>query len=356
MIKKRKIKCKFCTSLSTVSRGSRNGLKRYFCSKCHKSFSVDHRKKKTYWVDYADGLSFRKLSLRNGLTPRQICRLTDKELDELIDNSFLSSEFCDHRKWSGIACVDGKYVRVKGYEKKIPFIYCIDYLSHDIVCGLLAPSENMEIFSKLFRLLKTVNYPMKYLVCDNILESLKFPLNFNFPEAKIQLCLTHYAENIRKALEVRSKTKYQEFFTAFQVFLRRRESWRTKREKFKELFSFCSPDDTVLESILISTYQDMDYLFLYLVDERIPKDNNLIESFNSHIEGRLKTIRRFGSFSRAEKFLNGWIVRRRTTIFTSCRGKFTPLNGKSSLEIVLKDEKNLEKTLKSIYRKTIPKG
>jgi len=67
-------------------------------------------------------------------------------MDQLPENTYLSANFCN--RWSGILNIDGKYVKVKGYKKKIPFIYCIDFLTHDIPVGLLAPSENYLTFLK----------------------------------------------------------------------------------------------------------------------------------------------------------------------------------------------------------------
>ena len=64
-----------------------------------------------------------------------------------------------------------------------------------------------------------------------------------------------------------------------------------------------------------------------------PRTNNLIESFNSHLQGRLKTIKGFESFNHAELWLNAYFLRRRTKKFTDCEGKFKSLNGKSSIEI-----------------------
>ena len=59
-------------------------------------------------------------------------------MDSLPENTWLSANYCN--RWSGRLVVDGKYVKVKGYDQKIPFIYGIDYLTHDIPVGLLAPT------------------------------------------------------------------------------------------------------------------------------------------------------------------------------------------------------------------------
>jgi len=55
-------------------------------------------------------------------------------------------EYCN--RWSGILNVDGKYVKIRGQKKKIPFIYSIDFLTHDLPVGGLFPSESYQAFLK----------------------------------------------------------------------------------------------------------------------------------------------------------------------------------------------------------------
>ena len=44
-----------------------------------------------------------------------------------------------------ILIIDGKYIAVKGYDKKIPWIYAVDYLTHDIVHSDVFPSEYLSL-------------------------------------------------------------------------------------------------------------------------------------------------------------------------------------------------------------------
>jgi len=53
---------------------------------------------------------------------------------------------------------------------------------------------------------------------------------------------------------------------------------------------------------------------------------------NKQLNGRLKTIQGFESFETAERWLSAWILRKRLTPFTDCRGKFKKLNGTPSIE------------------------
>ena len=88
-------------------------------------------------------------------------------MDSLPDNTWLTAKYCN--RFCGILVVDGKYVKVRGYKQKIPFIYGIDYLTHDIPVGVLAPTESTEAFRKYFRLLKTCNYPLQIVICDDVI-------------------------------------------------------------------------------------------------------------------------------------------------------------------------------------------
>ena len=90
---------------------------------------------------------------------------------------------------------------MRGYKKKIPFIWSVDYLIHDFPVFTLANAESYEAFLKLFRLLKTMNYPLQVVVCDEA-AALETALKHYYPKAKIQLCHTHYIENIRQLLHI----------------------------------------------------------------------------------------------------------------------------------------------------------
>lgn len=83
------------------------------------------------------------------------------ELTQLPDNTELTKEFCTYS--SGILIVDGKYIKVRGYKQKIPFIYGIDYETHDILFGLLVAAEDEVAFLKVFTILKGLNYPLQAL-------------------------------------------------------------------------------------------------------------------------------------------------------------------------------------------------
>jgi hypothetical protein len=62
----------------------------------------------------------------------------------------------------------------------------------------------------------------------------------------------------------------------------------------------------------------------------------MIEGLNSHLEARLFSLRSFQSLQHAKLWMNGYVLKRRFTKFTDCRGKFKFLNGKTGLQMTKK--------------------
>ena len=283
----------------------------------------------------------RKLADQHVLSPAKVHNQLKREMDALPENTWLSSEY--GQRWGGRLNVDGKYVAVAGYPRKIPFIYGIDFLSHDIPVGLLAPSENEEAFTKFFRLLKACHYPLQIVICDDT-KALKPAMLRYFPNARLQLCHTHYLENIRTQLQVRTLPKYREFFSYLWEAFRPHHHPAKRDAQLRGLFDSWGRTDLTLKLILIDIRARRDELFAYNFKmNHCPHTNNLIESFNSHLQGRLKTIKGFQSFHSAERWLNAWMIRRRTKPFTDCDVPFKHLNGRMSLDVVLKKEKTFPK-------------
>ncbi len=281
-----------------------------------------------------DGASFRSLGNEAGLSPAQTYARIMQEMDALQDNTTLTLDHCN--RYSGILNVDGKYVKVRGYEKKIPFIYSIDFLTHDIPVGVLAPAESGEAFLRFFRLLKTVGYPLRVVICDDA-SAIKQAILHYYPKAKVQLCHTHYVENMRQLLQVRTQETYRHFFNSLvQHVFRDPRNAQERNLGFTHVWDTHVKDDVLLQGILVDVWQRRMELFQYESIPRCPKTNNLIESFNSHLQGRLKTIKGFQSFHSAQRWVNAWMLRRRTKPFTDCEAPFTHLNGKTSLSVTIK--------------------
>jgi hypothetical protein len=281
-----------------------------------------------------DGVPFRKLADLYGISQGKAFSQVEKEMNQLPENSYLSATYCN--RWSGILNIDGKYVKVKGQNKKIPFVYCLDFLTHDLPVGLLAPSENVQVFLKLFRLLKTIGYPLEIVICDDS-SALKLALDRVYPKAKIQLCHNHYFENLRQYLSIRTNDTFHPFFNELHAAFGTKHHPKKRQALLAHITYKYQNNQTVL-GIMADIEKRSDELFSYKQIKGCPSTNNIIESYNSHLQGRLKTIKGFQSYTSAERWLNAWMIRRRTKAFTDCGVPFKHLNGKCSLSQTLKKD------------------
>jgi hypothetical protein len=283
-----------------------------------------------------DGVPFRKLADEYGLSPTKTFRKIEKEMNQLPENSWLSATYCN--RWSGRLVIDGKYVKVKGYDKKIPFIFCIDYLTHDIPVGLLAPSENLAAYVQLFNLIRTIHYPLQIVIADDN-GSAREALKITYPGVRLQLCNTHYLENIRQFLNIRTDYRYRQFFNDLMIAFKPEHHPQKRNAMLRRLNWMYGQYEYKVQETLVDIMSRYDQLFAYSNRmAKCPNTTNIIESYNSHLEARLKSIKGFNSFKGAERFLNAWMIRRRTKPFTDCGEPFKHLNGYSSLQMSMKKE------------------
>jgi transposase-like protein len=193
-------------------------------------------------------------------------------------------------------------------------------------------------FSQLFQKLYDLNYDIKMVVADDR-PGIKPALNKVFPYAKLQLCHVHYLENIRTELRVRTEERYRHFFNSLRlhVFIE-----GTDEKKIDQGLEHVLRNHTAhspkLQDIIWEIKRRREVLFNYLKIQDCPNNTNLIELYNSHLAGRLKTVKGFQSFFSAQKWLNAFLIRRRTKPFTDCEGKFKYLNKHSSLEFTIKKQ------------------
>ncbi|MBU2102468.1 MAG: transposase [Candidatus Omnitrophica bacterium] len=286
------------------------------------------RKDNDFLLDYLDGKPLRKIADKSNCCAATALAKCNKQLRELPHNNDVTKRFCD--RFCGILVVDGKYIAVKGYEKKIPLLWGLDYLSHDIPVYRLAPSESYQSWLKYFGYLKSMRYPMKMVVCDDN-KNIQLAAKYIFPNVLIQLCHNHFMENIRRELHTRTDPTYQRFVWELKEQLFKRKIMiETFRKRSYKLFKKYAKDERIVKQLLkINEYTQELTAANYL--RKAPRTTNIIESYNSHLQGRLKTIKGFQSFQSADQWLNGYILRRRIKKFTDCCNKFRYLNGKNSL-------------------------
>lgn len=270
------------------------------------------------------------------------------ELNQLPKNDWLTKELCDLARCEGILILDGKYVAVKGFERKIPYLFGIDYLTHDIPHGDLFPAEDEAAFSQYFQTLKDLGYNLRIVVADDR-AGLKQALCKVFPYARLQLCQNHYIENIRQLLKVRSVTTYQHFFNSLKLHIfTNAKTDQEISDGIQYVKEKHAGGSWLLNNILADVENRRNDLFAYRHFENCPNNTNLIELYNSHLNGRLKTIKGFQSLSSAKRWLNAWLIRRRTKTLTDCEEKFKHLNKHCSLEFTIKKQAVWPEVLKKL--------
>jgi len=302
-------------------------------------FSIDHRKKNNSVIeDHLDGKPIRKIADKEKKSKSAVKRALDKQIKNLPHNNSITKKYCN--KFCGIMAVDGKYIKVRGYKKSIPLLWGIDYLTHDIPVYDLAPSENYESCLKYFGYLKSINYPLKIVVCDDN-ENIKMAAKYIFPNVLIQTCQNHFMENIRRDLRTRTEDKYKNFVIELKQELFSRKI--TKQDFRIRALKLCKKykDDQIKTSYLIKIDKAFDELTASTLVPSAPRDTNLIELYNSHLQARLKSIKGFKSFGSAEKWLNAYILRRRFRKFCDCSRRFRYLNGKTSISQTCRKNANL---------------
>lgn len=275
------------------------------------------------------------------------------ELNQLPQNIWLTQNLCEFNRFSKILILDGKYIKVAGFNTRLPFIYGIDYLTHDIPYGDLFVAEDEMAFSQFFGKLKAMGYEPRIVVADDR-AGLKQALNKVFPYARLQLCHNHYLENIRQLLKVRTDDRYEHFFNSLRwhVFLNGRDEFSVE-QGWRHVWREHTGGSPLLQNILKDIQRRKQELFNYLHIKDCPNNTNLIELYNSHLNGRLKTIKGFQDFESARRWLNAYLIRRRTKTLTDCQKKFKHLNKHASLEFTIKKQASWPDILKKLGIKRV---
>lgn len=168
-----------------------------------------------------------------------------------------------------------------------------------------------------------------------------------YPEVITQLCQIHFKQNIKVELNLKNDDTYKLFmYEITNLFKKRRSLPEFDGIAGKIYWKY--RDIPRCKSVLLDIQRRKMELLAYTNIPRVPRTNNLIESYNSHLQGRLKTIKGFESFKKADSWLNAYFVRRRLKTFTSCGKPFKYLNGRSSIQMTLNDKYKIDDVLKLI--------
>lgn len=288
------------------------------------------------------GVSFRSLAETYDISPSTAYRRCLKVLDRLPHCADITRNYCS--RFCGILLVDGKYIKVKGYERKIPVVYGIDYLTHDIPTYILSRAENYQTCYSFFSSLKLLEYPLQAVVSDDNINIYQAAQAI-YPSAITQICHNHYKETIRQNLNIRQDPTYNSFMKHIEQLFEKRRSV-TEFASLASKIVYQHRNDPRCLSVMADIQNRLPLLTAYMAQKRIPRTTNLIESFNSHLQGRLKTIKGFESIHHARLWLNGYFLRRRLKPFTDCEKRFARLNGTCSLQHSLRNPSKLDYLLK----------
>lgn len=220
------------------------------------------------------------------------------------------------------------------------FIWAIDYYTHDIVWWILTSTENSAAYISLFRRLKSSNYKLKGLICDEH-SSILTTVNFVFSDAPVQICTTHYLRNLRYKLNLRNPVDSC-FFRDVKTVLTSR-NMKIFNSKARMLVKNYAEHGHLLP-LLADLQNKESYLTTHIRHPRCPSTTNLIECYNKHLDVRLRKIDGFKTYQAAELWLNAYVWLKRTSVLRCCKGKFKRLNGHMPLSFTAKD------SLSKIYK------
>jgi len=181
-------------------------------------------------------------------------------------------------------------------------------------------AENFQTCMAFFKSLRLLNYPLSAIVCDDNVNIYQACTSV-YPSSVVQLCHNHYKQSLRLELNVRNDPTYLPFMRAIEELFDQRIS----KDEFDRLASkivLKHSQDSRCAAIMADIQRRLPLLTGYMAAKRIPRTTNLIESFNSHLEGRLKTIKGFESFKHADTWLNAYFLNRRLKPFTDCEKRF----------------------------------
>lgn len=161
-----------------------------------------------------------------------------------------------------------------------------------------------------------------------------------YPKMIFQLCQKHYKDNVKRSLSITEDKVHLNFYLGLINLFKFKRSEDDFNRLAKNIMRKYLNEELLTYLMVDIDKRKPDLLGYLKANESIPTTNNLIECFNSHIQGRLKTIKGFQTFTHANYWFNAYFIRRRLKPFTSCTKKFKYLNGKSSILMSSEDREN----------------
>jgi len=305
----------------------------------------------------------RILARRYGKTRKTVIRAIHRITASLPDSAFIQRRFLP--RWSGVLVFDGKVVRV--YDKlssmlknssfsedelrwmnKMRWLIGVDHGTGDLPHYDIAKEESRIDLILYFRMLKELGYPLKALICDGN-EEIPRAAKFVFgDDVIIQLCTRHFMEGLRRLIgeeqEPRRRAKLDALLRHIQGVIEAKDIERAN-ERQKRLISFSRTIRHPLKETVMQTFhRHEEELTAHLLHPKLklPHTSNDAENLIRQLNQRLKSLGRFFHQSYARDYLNAWMLLRRFTPFTDCKGTRTYRNGKAPLELAGCDIKHID--------------
>jgi transposase-like protein len=335
-LKKRRIKCKYCDSLSTYRNGKRKiktgFVEKFYCRKCKGYFTLrinPHsrmglREKVNLTRTHLEGRTpIRTIARHTGHSTKTVCNSIQEITSQCVSAAWIAINL--KPQWSGYLALDGKMIRVwdwaakhfrytkkeRRWLHKMSLLVALDLGTLDIPDHHLGDEETAIDLILFLQSLKGLGYPLKGYISDGN-KDIERAINRVFGKVPHQLCIRHYMQNLKDKL---GEGKIAEF----------------------EYSDACQSLQQGVKPKYLKVPSD---LFTFRTIRQLPPTNQQIENLNRYFMLRLKTIGQFQSFPSAKCYCNALTLMRRFVAFTDCRDKAK--NNKPPLELAGCNVKELD--------------
>lgn len=299
--------------------------------------------------------SIRILSRRYKKSKTTVMNIVHRVTSSLADSHVIAKQF--RPLWSGVLIFDGKVIRVFDenaarldkrrftdnellYMHKRRWLCGIDFETGDLPHYALHEAESRIDLILYFQELKSLQYPLKAVVCDGNPE-IPYAVKHVFGEMiVIQRCTRHFLEDIRRILPSREECKPERLLCERVIRMIKSvieaDTIEQANEQYKLLILFIKRKRNIsIRTIMQLLEENKDTLCAHLIhpELHLPHTSNDIENLFRQLNLRLKSVGRFFHQRYANDYLNAWALLRRFTPFTDCRKPRQHRNGKLPLEL-----------------------
>lgn len=363
------MRCPKCGSLNTKRygkrklTGSKKTVVRISCAECHYVGSVRSlarlHEENTFCLELTreslERASVRILARRYKKSKTTIMNIVHRVTSELGNSQTIAKQF--RPQWSGVLIFDGKVVRVfdenasrldktRFTENELRWMHkrrwlCgIDFETGDLPHYALHEAESKVDLVLYFQELKSLQYPLKAVVCDGNPE-IPYAAKHVFGNSLvIQRCTRHFLEDLRKLLPSKTENKQKRLLCEQVIrlikFVIEADNLDHAQKQNELLLQFTKRKRNLVVQTMMQLFEEnKEALCAHLThpELNLPHTSNDIENLFRQLNLRLKSVGRFFHQRYAKDYLNAWALLRRFTPFTDCRKTRRYRNGHSPLEL-----------------------